>query len=60
MWAVDSDGKAVVYTGPRENAERVRDELLAAGPDTTLPNSTGPLEVLLEPAEAPPGVDAPG
>jgi ATP-dependent Clp protease adaptor protein ClpS len=42
---IDRMGRAVVFTGSLEEVTRKREQILAHGPDTSLPQSAGPLGV---------------
>lgn len=44
-------GRAVVYTGPREQAEWKRERVQGYGPDWRMPRCAGSCTALLEPAE---------
>lgn len=47
---IHNEGRAIIWTGPADQAERKRDEIVAAGPDNYLsPPTTVPLNVLVEP-----------
>lgn len=48
---VDSDGRAVLKTTHRELAELKREQVIAFGRDLLVASSTGPMRVVLEPAE---------
>ena len=45
---INRDGKASVFIGPFDAAQHLRDIVVAAGADPTLPDSTGPLQVVIE------------
>ncbi|HVK16774.1 MAG TPA: ATP-dependent Clp protease adaptor ClpS [Fimbriiglobus sp.] len=47
MRAIDTEGRAVVFTGSLEAARRKQEQVLASGPDPHIPNS-GLLRVLVE------------
>lgn len=44
-WEIHNRGRAVVFTGSREQVERKRARVVAYGPDPWWPWSTGPLAV---------------
>jgi len=48
---VDADGRAVLVTTHRELAELKREQVVSFGRDLLLASSTGPMGVVLEPAE---------
>ncbi|MEW6753228.1 MAG: ATP-dependent Clp protease adaptor ClpS [Candidatus Latescibacterota bacterium] len=48
---VDRDGRSVVFTTNREQAEHRRSQIMAYGPDPRLPHSRGSMGALVEPAE---------
>jgi len=48
---VDSEGRAVLKTTHRELAELKREQVIAFGRDLLVSSSTGPMRVVLEPAE---------
>lgn len=48
---VDRDGRSVVFTTSREQAEHRRDQILAYGPDPRLPHSRGSMGAVVEPAD---------
>jgi len=48
---VDTEGRAILTTTHRELAELKRDQAIAFGRDVLLASSTGPMRVILEPAE---------
>ncbi len=48
---VDSDGRAVCFTGHKELAELKREQMLSCGRDRLMAVSKGPMSVVLEPAE---------
>ena len=47
---VDTTGRTVVITCELPQAEFARDQIQAYGPDPRLPNSTGSMRALIEPA----------
>jgi ATP-dependent Clp protease adaptor protein ClpS len=49
-YEVHSKGRAVIWTTSLEWAERVRERILALGPDPAIPRCQGPLSVVIEPA----------
>ena len=49
--AIDENGRAVVFTGSRDEVDLMQYRVLIAGSDPALPTSTGPLRVLVEEAE---------
>jgi ATP-dependent Clp protease adaptor protein ClpS len=48
--AIDTRGRAIVYTTHKEKAEFKRDQVLAYGPDPRMPISKGSLGCYIEPA----------
>jgi ATP-dependent Clp protease adaptor protein ClpS len=48
---IDAGERGVVFTGTRCEVERMREWVLARGPDPAVPTSTGPLQVLVEQVE---------
>jgi ATP-dependent Clp protease adaptor protein ClpS len=48
---VDRDGRSVVLTTSREQAEHRRSQILTYGPDPRLPHGRGSMGALIEPAE---------
>jgi len=48
---VDADGRAVLKTTHRELAELKREQVIGFGRDLLISSSTGPMRVVLEPAE---------
>ncbi len=48
---VDSEGRAVLKTTHRELAELKREQVIGFGRDLLVSSSTGPMRVVLEPAE---------
>jgi ATP-dependent Clp protease adaptor protein ClpS len=48
---VDTEGRAILTTTHRELAELKREQAIAFGRDVLLASSTGPMRVVIEPAE---------
>lgn len=48
---VDSQGQAIVMTGPRDEAERKQEQIHSYGPDPLMATSRGSMSAILEPAE---------
>src|SRR2546422_11676074 len=49
---VDTEGRTLLLTCPRGEAERKRDQIHAYGPDPALPRSQGSMAAVIEPAGA--------
>ncbi|GAB4331652.1 MAG: ATP-dependent Clp protease adaptor ClpS [Dehalococcoidia bacterium] len=48
---VDSQGQAILMTGPREEAERKQEQVHSYGPDPLMAISQGSMSAIIEPAE---------
>ena len=57
--AVDTEGRAVLKTTHRELAELKREQVIGFGRDLLVSSSTGPMRVVLEPAECESDEDLP-
>lgn len=47
---VDSEGRAIVMTGSRDEAERKQGQIHSFGADPAMPESAGSMSAILEPA----------
>jgi ATP-dependent Clp protease adaptor protein ClpS len=47
---VDRDGRAIVMTGSRDEAERKQQQIHAFGPDPAMADSLGSMSAIIEPA----------
>jgi ATP-dependent Clp protease adaptor protein ClpS len=45
---IHSQGRAVVFTGSLDEVNNKRTQVIIYGPDTSVPNSVGPLSVVIE------------